>query len=290
MKRKFILLFPTFFLLLSLLLVRFSNPIYHNDDELGRSVLPETGQKTQLPKDREGAVADAPLYWLDEFEYQHPRWDWEYNQGTGYKSLIELPDGSPGLEIGVTDNSDQNSYSDCSLRENTEVYEYGVMEARLRLTDDNGLTDDGKGTRGWGFWDGNLDVLNVAWFWSASPESEPEISGFRVMVMRDHEFLLNQEIQVDMRAWHTYRVELTQEGTKFFIDGVEIASTPGRPANQQRVELWVDNMAVHINNGSYSTENLNLIQDQIMYIDWVQYQSSPIELRDQHLFLPWISR
>lgn len=288
MKIKYLLVFPAFFLLVSFLFIRVLEPFKDKAEEQGNFIIPDTGQIITAPSPRKAAESH-PLYWLDEFEVEDPRWDWEYNQGTGEKELIQLPGGNPGVKIWIEPDTNPDTYSDCSLREISENYEFGVIEARLRLTDDNGLTDGGKGTRGWGFWDGNLEVLNVAWFWSASPESHPDISGFRVMVIRNSEFLLNQEISIDMREWHTYRVELTSEGVRFYVDGVEIAATQGRPANQQRIELWVDNMAVQINNETYSREYLDLNQDQAMYIDWVEYRYSPLELNN-HLFLPWIGQ
>jgi hypothetical protein len=288
MKKRFLLIFPGFFLLVTVLFIQVleNNPSREQDQE--SVIIPPTGHKPTAPSSPQETGNDN-LYWKDNFESQHPRWDWAYNLGTGYKRLVDLPNGSSGVEIGITKLSNPGFYSDCSLRESDENYDLGVVEARLRLTDDNGLTDEGKGTRGWGFWDGKLDVLNTAWFWSASPESDPAVSGFRVMVMRNGEFLLNQEISVDMREWHTYRVELTPEGTKFYVDGVEIASTSGRPENEQRVELWVDNMAVQVSNGSYSTENLSLTQDQSMFIDWVEFRSSPLP-PEHRIYLPWISR
>jgi hypothetical protein len=276
MKTMYIKIFTALFLLFSLILVRSVHPSLDDQDNQKISWMPAKGQTINILSDNVIPNSDL-IYWFDNFEYKDPRWDWDYEQGEAERELVSLPNGNPGLKIWVKSEANSSGYSDCSLREISEDYLFGVMEAHLRLTDDNGLTDDGKGTRGWGFWDGNLEVLNVAWFWSASPESDLEISGFRVMVMRNNEFLLNQEIQIDMREWHTYRVEITQEGTKFFVDNVEIASTEGRPAKQQRIELWVDNMAIQVNNGIYSTKNLNLIQDQAMYIDWVEYRSSPVQ-------------
>jgi beta-glucanase (GH16 family) len=288
MKRRILLIFPGFFLLVTILFIQVLETNSSSEPEQETVIISHMGRKTTELSSQQETENDN-LYWRDNFESQHLRWDWEYKRGTGYKRLVELHDGSPGVEIGITEQSNAAEYSDGSLRESNENYDFGVMEARLRLTDDNGLTDEGKGTRGWGFWDGTLDVLNTAWFWSASPESDPALSGFRVMVMRNGEFLLNQEISVDMREWHTYRVELTPEGTKFYVDGVEIASISGRPENEQRIELWVDNMAVQVSNGGYSTEYLNLTQEQSMYIDWVEFRSSPLQ-PDHRIYLPWISR
>jgi hypothetical protein len=209
--------------------------------------------------------------WEDQFKYPHPRWNWAYNQGTGYKRIGAFPQGGEGIEIGITKASTQYEYSDCSLHETSKQYTQGVFESRLSLSNDNGLFGSDRGTRGWGFWAANLETIDAAWFWSASPESSAILTGLRAMVIREGVIILNQPLDVDTREWHEYRIELAADGTKFFIDGDQVASTTGRPANPQRIELWIDNMAVQVHVDEYITENLDIKQDQKMFIDWVRY-------------------
>jgi hypothetical protein len=231
--------------------------------------------------------------WIDRFDdasLPSSRWDWAYIQEPAYFDFVETPEWESVLEVGVSKEANEDAYADGSLREQENSYGSGTFEARLRLSDDNGFAGGGAGTRGWGFWDGNLNTLNVAWFWSASPESHDDVEGFRVMVIRNGVFILNEEIPFDMREWHTYRVELSSSGTKFFVDGKLIASTPGQPANleqeEQRIELWLDNMEIQVKSDmtGYERSFLDLTQDQKMWIDWVSY--TPIGWYTHKLYLP----
>jgi hypothetical protein len=219
------------------------------------------GESTALQDDHES--------WWDEFVDQNPRWDWEYAAGTGYKELTTLPGGISVVELGVTSQSNQSEYSDGSLHETSPNYQTGILETRLHLS-----SEEITGTTGWGFWDASLSVINAAWFWYASSDSHPDLAGFRAMVVRDNQFMFNQELSLDLEEWHVYRIELRPDGTKFYVDGAEVASTFERPANDQRAELWIDNMAVHIlqDYSSYTISYLDLDQDQMLFADWVSYE------------------
>jgi hypothetical protein len=243
------------------LFLLFSTFSFHNQSAEGQPSLPQA---------EAGPVQDS---WVDNFSEQHPtRWNWAYNAGTGYKKLAGLPQGYSGLEIGVSRFSQAGVYSDCSLHQPNSLYSYGVLEMHLSLSDDNGISDAGRGTRGWGLWDGNLDRIDAAWFWSASEESSPNLTGLRAMLVRDGTLVLNQPLEVDMREWHVYQIDLSSQGTRFWVDGNLVASTPQRPANPQRIELWVDNMAVRMVEQGYERSYLALSLDQKMYIDWVKFQ------------------
>jgi len=219
------------------------------------------------------AVAQQEAVWTDEFISYNSRWDWNYNAGTGYKRLATIDEVSV-VEIGITKQSSSSSYSDCSLHERGWPYTHGGVEARLRLTDDNGINQPGQGSRGWGFWN-NEDPSNVdaAWFFSLSPESDASVAGFQAMVIRDSTIVFQKFLtEIDMREWHTYRVELSDTGTRFFVDDIEVAFTSQRPDEPQRIEIWIDNYIVQrVNNRLQPTGYLNVEQDQRVYIDWIRY-------------------
>lgn len=229
------------------------------------------------------AQAGSDPVWTDEFESRHPRWVWAYNRDTGYKTLTEGAGAPSAVEIGITAEATSERYSDCSLHQKRASYTSGVLEMRLRTSDDNGISGPGQGTRGWGFWDGDTAGGNAAWFWSASPESDSRLAGFRALVVRDGEFLLNQELEVDMREWHVYRIEMSTGKTRFLVDGVVVASVNARPENKHRAELWIDNYAITLTGSGYTSEYLDVEQDQQMYVDWVRYYTQPATLRRMHL-------
>jgi hypothetical protein len=226
---------------------------------------------------------DDSSSWFDGFNSQHPRWNWSYLVGEAGREIGPLPDGSTGVKIWVAEEAVEGEYSDCSLHLLEDTYRQGVVEMRLSLSDDNGISGNGRGTRGWGFWDANLERIDAAWFWSASSESSQPLTGLRAMVIREGVLVYNQPLDIDMREWHTYRVELRETGTAFFVDGEEVGSTPLRPANPQRVELWVDNMAVEVHLEGYTLHYLDLDHDQFMYIDWVRFRTISTNLFSNYL-------
>jgi hypothetical protein len=214
------------------------------------------------------APASEEPVWSDEFAAKEARWAWSYKKGTGYKKLVQLEDAPAAVEIGITSASTSSSYSDCSLHESKPKHMTGILEMRLRTSDDNGITQPGQGTRGWGFWDGAADA---AWFWSASPESDPQLTGFRAQVARNGVLYLNQPLAIDMRQWHVYRVELLGHGVNFYVDGVLVAVTNERPSAKQRPEFWIDNYRIILGETGFTKQFLKVAQDQKMFIDWVRF-------------------
>jgi hypothetical protein len=220
-----------------------------------------------VPKVPAAICLDPPI-WADEFTSNHSRWEWSYNSGTGYKRLGTVG-GASVVEIGITDRSTSSSYSDCSLHEKDYRYSYGTFEARLRCTD-----EEGNGTRGWGTWNyQNPSSVDVAWFWSASSESDPLMRGLQAMVTVDSKPVFQQHISdIDIREWHIYRIEFSSEGTRFYVDGNLVASTPEYPRKKQRSEIWIDNYVIQLMGGvPIPSGYADVEQDQIMYIDWVKF-------------------
>jgi len=204
--------------------------------------------------------------WNDEFTDYNQRWEWGYNEGTGYKQITEI-DGASVVEIGITDQSSSSGYSDCSLHETRYQYHNGVFEARLRYAGDHKF-----GTIGWGFWnyeDGA--TAECAWFFDSSTGGSS--SGFQVMVASNSVIKFQKHLpEIDIQKWHIYRVELLPTSTRFFVDGVEVAATSKRPGKLQRITIWIDNYRLQVIDGKISAAgHLNIQQDQRMYIDWVRY-------------------
>jgi len=229
-------------------------------------------------------TAVAAAVWTDEFTSYNSRWDWSYYSGTGYHQITTV-DSVSAVEIGITDQSSSASYSDCSLHETSYLYTTGIFEARLRCTDDNGFNQPGKGTRGWGVWNyQNPSYTDAAWFWSASPDSDASVAGLHAMLVIDSNIVFQEPLPgIDITQWHVYRVEFLSTGTRFFVDGIEVAFTPLHSVKLQRFELWIDNYVVQVVGGIPQPVGfLDVGQNQMMYIDWVTYydgtsvQNTPI--------------
>jgi len=209
--------------------------------------------------------------WSDEFTSLTTRWE-NYNEGTAYKRFTTI-DGFSVVEIGITDQSSSSSYSDCSLHEKSYQYDSGVFEVRLRYSGDNEF-----GTMGWGFWNyENPQDIEAAWFWNATTGGVA--SGFQAMVAYNSAIQFQKHLpEIDIQEWHIYRVDLLPTGTRFFVDGNEVAFTSLRPSKPQRFEMWVDNYRVRVIDGKLDAFGyLDMDQDQRIYIDWVRYYEECVE-------------
>ncbi|MFZ5376505.1 MAG: hypothetical protein ACOZAN_02435 [Patescibacteria group bacterium] len=210
-------------------------------------------------------VAPVQADFVDEFEGQHARWAWGYYAGTGYHNSTTY-EGLTVAEAGITNLTTSSAYSDSSIHENINSHNSGALEMRIKCTDDNGQTDAGVGSRGWGYWNGQFGAQNnSAWFWSASPQSDAAYSGLRAMVVVNGSVTYNYLINgIDIKEWHTYRVDLAADGTHFLVDGVEVAYTATKPTANMRIEIWLDNYRVPTM--TYLASTLN----EKLYIDWVR--------------------
>ena len=205
---------------------------------------------------------------FDDFTDQNARWAWNYRAGTGFHNLTTV-DGLSVVEAGITNLSTTGAYSDSSTHETTTTHTAGSVEMRIKCTDDDGLTDSGVGSRGWGYWNVQFGAQNnAAWFWMASPQSDAAYSGLRAMVIINGAFVYNQLLNVDVKQWHTYRVDLAPDGSHFYVDGAEVGYYASKPTVNMRVEMWLDN---------YKVPAMTYLASSIyerLYIDWVRLYDS----------------
>ena len=75
--------------------------------------------------------------------------------------------------------------------------------------------------------------------------SDPGIDRFAAHVFRDGELVWLYPIDgVDITQWHDYKIDLLEQSTNFYIDGVLVTAAPRRPTGPQRIEIWIDNRAI----------------------------------------------
>ncbi len=220
--------------------------------------------KIGLKKFRE----EKGVNWSDDFNEKNKRWEWDYNSGTGYKYLNSDFEGNTVLAAGISKLSDSLSYSDCSLYTYLKPDDEVTVEARMKFSDNNGFGDAGRGSRGFGFWDGAGH--NVAWFFGLSPESLSEGQGFKAVVRNDGEKPLIKNIQIDLRDWHIYRIDLLNNRTRFLIDDIKIAEFAQRPRNLNKLSIWLDNYGVKSDTTRFY---LGLKTDQKIWVDWVKFRT-----------------
>ena len=229
------------------------------------------------------AATECEPLWIDEFTNQNSRWQWGYSSGTGYHT-IKTVEGLSVVEIGITDQSQANQYSDCALAEKSYTHSSGVMEARMKVVYNGGDNQYfGKGTMGMGFWhftDYNSPI-DAAWFFGGSPENVYPFKDFQAQVgINSAPLYLKQLPDVNLKEWHVYRVEFNNQGSKFYIDAVKVGETTSNPPTKQKITIWVDNQAVtnlNPNTGQTTRQYYALSQDQKILIDWVRYYDEPCD-------------
>ena len=206
-------------------------------------------------------LPDSSYIWLDNFDDKKSHWEWTYNSGTGYKKILSNFDGKVNVvEGGITGFTNSTSYSDCSLITFINDTVHVAYEAYMKFS-----SNDGIGTKGFGFWDGIGN--NFAWFFYASDESTNHLKGFNCIVRIEGNQLLKEKLNINLTDWHSYRVDLVNNKTIFYIDGTIIAEFNSRPINQKKCSIWVDNYKIH---SDYNLSSLSLERDEVMYIDWVK--------------------
>ena len=205
------------------------------------------------------------LIWEDKFETKNSRWEWNYNSGTGYKKLLTTKENISVVECGISSLSSSKIYSDCSLLTFLSPHEVYSYETRLKFSNNNGFGDLGRGTKGFGFWDGEGN--NFAWFISFSPESSSELIGFQAQTRTNGGDIRSKKIDLDLTKWHIYKIVMTTEVVKFLIDGKEIALFPNSIENLTKCSIWIDNYQV---NDDYSREFLDIKIDEWLWVDWVR--------------------
>jgi hypothetical protein len=215
-------------------------------------------------------ITSSPLtkentIWTDEFEIKHSRWKWDYNSGTGYKFLNPDFEGLSVVECGIRESASDSSYSDCSLLTFLPPQKVFTFKTRLKFSNNNGPDDSGRGTKGFGFWDGVGE--NFAWFISFSPESAINLVGFQVQVRSDGGAIQSTKIKIDLTKWHEYQIEVKENLINFYIDGVEQAYFSTSLNNLKKCSIWLDNYKI---NANLSREYLDSKLDEKLWIDWVK--------------------
>ena len=206
--------------------------------------------------------------WSDQFTSKQSRWEWGYNEGTGYQT-ITTKDGYSVVELGITSQSSSSSYSDCSLHEKTYYISNGVFEARIKYEGNGDF-----GTLGWGIWNySNPYSADAVWFWNSTTGGSAV--GFQAMVCSNGKIKYQHYLpSIDITEWHVYRVDLQSNGCTFYIDGVEVAHTPLRPTKNQRFEMWADNYRISVSGDTMLPVGYKSIsQNQRIYVDWAIYYS-----------------
>lgn len=230
---------------------------------LGR-VLAPLGAGVLVASISVNAVATVLVY--DHFPgwAQEPNWDYSWIRGVG--SVTFDPNHGGFAHLNLNGPGPGGTYHNAELINFNMTYRtppYCDMEIRLRNSNNNGFDSPGGpdnpdpnygiGSRGWGFWNSSMDPahkpMNTIWFTSLSPQSDAMLRGTRLWVIKQNLPIVFQDLNIDLTAWHTYRLTWRQNLLAAYIDdmGSPIWQTtdPGQIPNiGLNFTVWIDNYVI----------------------------------------------
>ena len=185
---------------------------------------------------------------LDDFGNKNEYWYW---RSDGNQSTPSVKDGL--LELKII-NAVDSFYCNTEIYDPTEPYTAGT-QVRMRLK----CSEIHTGSRGWGFWDGDIDLpslvfdYDVAWVMQqGSKLNSSDYNWFLFGV--DGDTLINRQTfnlqnVLDETEWHTYKIIWEEHKVSFFIDDNYTYETFNHlPDQPMRVDIWIDNRVFNITN------------------------------------------
>lgn len=190
----------------------------------------------------------AQLLLNDDFQFQKDQWYW---RSDGNQDIPKVNNGLLHLKLV---NAIDTEYCNTEIYNKDEIYLPGT-QVRMRVK----ASQAHFGSRGWGFWDGKLDLYSlifdydVAWVMqqnSQIPGSEYNWFLFGVdgdTLTRRSTYNLNNII--DETKWHTYKIVWDINKVTLFIDNnFHYEAYTHLPNEKMRVDIWADNRVINLDN------------------------------------------
>lgn len=210
----------------------------------------------------------AQLLLQDDFGNKKNDWYW---RSDGNQTIPVIEDGLLHLSLK---NAVDTQYCNTEIYDTAETYLAGT-QVRVRLK----TTDMHNGSRGWGFWDGDLDLASLIFdydvAWIMQQGSEREGSDFSWFLFgSDGQELRNRQVfnldnQVDETDWHTYKIVWEKDQVQLFIDEEFKHETKQYiPDEEMRMDIWIDNRVINLTN---PLEQWNTkVESSEMFVDFVE--------------------
>ena len=198
-------------------------------------------------------------------------WHWRVD-GNGY-NIVE----NGIANFTIFDNATSNEYSNSEIYDhyNPEGYPYYRNSIHFRLKN----TALVNGSRGWGFWNGNMNPTQsvMAWFTRLKGNETYQNNGFYGVVQS----LGQMPTQINLTDyentlldWANYSIDWTENFCAFSINDEIVANiTENLPNDHCRIDVWVDN-AVYSENWEHIYQTIE--QDCSLLLDWVKVNQSGI--------------
>ncbi|MDX1700645.1 MAG: hypothetical protein R3250_08515, partial [Melioribacteraceae bacterium] len=215
--------------------------------------------------------SEAQLLLHDDFQSKSDQWFW---RGDGNQSIPSINKGLLHLHLN---NAIDSQYCNTEIYNPDEPYGPGT-QVRIRLK----TTDIHTGSRGWGFWDGDLNLtalaydFDVAWVMQqGSLIDDPNFKWFLFGVASDT--LINRrtfvlDSLVNETEWQTYKIVWDYNRVAFYINDSFIYETfENLPDQKMRIDVWVDNRVINTANPKNYWNNA--VESSEMLVDFIEISS-----------------
>jgi Secretion system C-terminal sorting domain len=211
---------------------------------------------------------EAQLIRQDDFQYKNNYWYW---RSDGNQSQPVVAKGLLHLKL---QNAISTEYCNNEIYDPTEPYQPGT-QIRVRLKNSN----IHNGSRGWGFWDGDLDTISivfdfdVAWVMQQGSSIENPVYNW-FLFGTDGDYLTNRQTfdlqkVVDETQWHTYKIIWGLNSVSIYIDDKFIYETFAHlPDEAMRMDIWIDNRVINLSSPLELWNNN--VENSEMLVDFIE--------------------
>jgi len=184
-------------------------------------------------------VTKSNLIFRDDFDFESDYWSWNDK----YTAYHTFEDGNVKFTLPKAHRRGFHVSEIWDSGHPSPIYKYNNLEIRVKVDNIS------RGSKGWGFWNTDLNPFNcsLAWFiFQINNNIFYPMKGLWIMVMDGHplKLTIKRIRNVDIREWHTYNINWTENHVDFFVDDELVAHvTKSVPQVSCRLHVWNDNAA-----------------------------------------------
>lgn len=202
----------------------------------------------------------------DDFnEKNSDYWYWR-TDGNGYNTVEN------GIaNFTIFNNATTNEYSNSEIYNHSSSPEYPYFYSQLHMKLLN--TALVNGSRGWGFWNGNMNPTQstMAWFTRLKGNETYQNNGFYAVVQSFGQMptMINlTHYEYILVEWTNYSIDWTETYCAFYINDQLVANfTENLPDDYCRIDIWIDN-AIYSDTWEHIFNTID--EDCSILLDWVK--------------------
>jgi hypothetical protein len=204
-------------------------------------------------------TSDIPVF-QDDFSTKDSNWYWRID----HSAVCTLV--TSGVEFKVLGIADTLDYSNAEIYESAGRLPWLRNRAVFRLQSPSIQV----GSRGWGFWNGSMNMSTsvMAWFARVEGTGNTVSDGFYASTQNYGNAPFMTEITgVDLSQWHEFEINWKADSVVYSIDGNVVVTHSFSPDRNMRLDVWTDN-AVYDSSWAHVFQDLSA--DSTLIIDWIK--------------------